>query len=183
MSALDVPIFRERSRVQDASKRQDKNGEPCLRSSPKGALARNTAYKAYLYLEFSTHLTPGLTLSPNTDRMVLTLQFQTAVIKEGLRYSSPAASRTPRLVPSGGVTLPDGRHVPAGTRIGMAIYHIHYNEAMVAFSRGSRSCLGINLAYMEMYMAIGYLVRRFDFKLAGTTAEDMMWDDMVPSPV
>jgi cytochrome P450 len=101
--------------------------------------------------------------------MVLTVQFQTAVIKEGLRYSSPAASRTPRLVPSGGVNLPDGRHVPAGTRIGMAIYHIHYNEAifeephrfdperwlqspdevarlsrfMVAFSRGSRSCLGI----------------------------------------
>jgi cytochrome P450 len=91
----------------------------------------------------------------------------------------------------------------------MAIYHIHYNEAifedphrfdperwlqspdevarlsrfMVAFSRGSRSCLGINLAYMEMYMAIGYLIRRFDFKLAGTTPEDMMWDDMVPWPV
>ena len=67
------------------------------------------------------------------------------------------------------MTLPDGRFVPAGTRIGMAIYHIHYNETifpeprkfdpdrwmkpaseieqqlkfMVAFSRGSRSCLGI----------------------------------------
>jgi cytochrome P450 len=101
--------------------------------------------------------------------LTLTFCLQTAVIKEGLRYSSPAASRTPRLVPSSGVTLPDGRHVPAGTRIGMAIYHIHYNEAifedprrfdpdrwlqapdevarlsrfMVAFSRGSRSCLGI----------------------------------------
>ena len=72
-------------------------------------------------------------------------------------------------MPPGGVTLPDGRFVPAGTRIGMAIYHIHYNETifpeprkfdpdrwmkpaseieqqlkfMVAFSRGSRSCLGI----------------------------------------
>lgn len=91
------------------------------------------------------------------------------MIKEGLRYSSPAASRTPRLVPYGGVTLPDGRYVPANTRIGMSIYHIHYNESifenprtfdperwlqepnevarlsrfMVAFSRGSRSCLGI----------------------------------------
>lgn len=133
------------------------------------------------------------------------LPYLTAVIKEGLRYSSPAASRTPRLVPPGGVTLPDGRHVPGGTRIGMAIYHMHYNEAifedprrfdperwlqtpaevarlsrfMVAFSRGSRSCLGINLAYMEMYMAIAYLVRRFDFRLAGTTPADMAWDDMV----
>jgi cytochrome P450 len=110
-------------------------------------------------------------VAANDGGIELTLTFclQTAVIKEGLRYSSPAASRTPRLVPSSGVTLPDGRHVPAGTRIGMAIYHIHYNEAifedprrfdpdrwlkapdevarlsrfMVAFSRGSRSCLGI----------------------------------------
>lgn len=67
------------------------------------------------------------------------------------------------------MTLPDGRFIPEGTRIGMAIYHIHYNETifedptkfdperwlgtgeaverrmkfMVAFSRGSRSCLGI----------------------------------------
>ena len=28
-------------------------------------------------------------------------------------------------------------------------------------------------------MAIGYLIRRFDFGLAGTTAADMAWDDMV----
>ncbi|GKZ18415.1 hypothetical protein AbraIFM66951_000974 [Aspergillus brasiliensis] len=133
------------------------------------------------------------------------LPYLTAVIKEGLRYSSPAASRTPRLVPPGGVHLPDGRFIPAGTRVGMAIYHIHYNEDLfedphrfdperwlqgpeitakrakflVPFSRGSRSCLGINLAYMEMYMAIAYIVRRFDLQLVGTTLEDMKWDDMV----
>ncbi|KAI2887858.1 hypothetical protein CBS11852_7358 [Aspergillus niger] len=133
------------------------------------------------------------------------LPYLKAVIKEGLRYSSPAASRTPRLVPPGGVRLPDGRFIPAGTRVGMAIYHIHYNEDLfenphefdperwlqgpeitakrakflVPFSRGSRSCLGINLAYMEMYMAIAYIVRRFDLELVGTTQEDMKWDDMV----
>ncbi|KAL8826053.1 MAG: hypothetical protein Q9191_004039 [Dirinaria sp. TL-2023a] len=133
------------------------------------------------------------------------LPYLSAVIKEGLRHSSPAASRTPRLVPPGGVTLPDGRFVPEGTRIGMAIYHIHYNETifedptkfdperwlgtgeaverrmkfMVAFSRGSRSCLGINLAYMEMYMAIAYIIRRFDLQLTDTTVQDMKWDDMV----
>ena len=36
-----------------------------------------------------------------------------------------------------------------------------------------------SLAYMEMYMAIAYLIRRFDFALAGTTEKDMEWDDMV----
>lgn len=133
------------------------------------------------------------------------LPYLSAVIKEGLRYSSPAASRTPRLVPPGGVTLPDGRFVPAGTRIGMAIYHIHYNDDifenprkfdpdrwmkpaeeiatqlkfMVAFSRGTRSCLGINLAYMEMYMAVAYIIRRFELELVDTTEKTMVWDDMV----
>jgi len=133
------------------------------------------------------------------------LPYLSAVIKEGLRYASPAASRTPRLVPHGGVTLPDGRYIPAGTRVGMSIYHIHFNESifsnprtfdperwlkpseeiaeqnkfMVAFSRGSRSCLGINLAYMEMFMAIAYFIRRFEFTLDGMTDRDMVWDDMV----
>lgn len=32
---------------------------------------------------------------------------------------------------------------------------------------------------MEMYMAIAYIVRRFEFDMAGTTVEDMKWDDMV----
>jgi cytochrome P450 len=35
------------------------------------------------------------------------------------------------------------------------------------------------MAYMEMYMAIAYIVRRFDLDLVGTTVEDMKWDDMV----
>ncbi|KAM7183941.1 Cytochrome P450 [Naviculisporaceae sp. PSN 640] len=138
------------------------------------------------------------------------LPYLTAVIKEALRYGSPAASRTPRLVPKGGTTLPDGRFIPEGTRVGMAIYHVHYNEDifpepkrfmperwldasqggvmperlpemnkfMVAFSKGTRACLGINLAYMELYLILAYLIRRFDFQ-TDTTQEDMRWDDMV----
>ena len=78
------------------------------------------------------------------------------------------------------MTLPDGRFVPGGTRIGMAIYHIHYNETifaepqkfdpnrwlkpaseieqqlkfMVAFSRGSRSCLGIKYVIPLRYLTV-----------------------------
>ncbi|KAJ5159288.1 Cytochrome P450 [Penicillium coprophilum] len=170
-----------------------------------------TLFNIYNDREIHDHLLAELkTVMPTPDSHVSYLQLEalpylTAVIKEGLRYSSPAASRTPRLVPPGGVRLPDGRFIPAGTRVGMAIYHIHYNETLfenprvfdperwlqgsevtaerakflVPFSRGSRSCLGINLAYMEMYMAIAYIVRRFDLDLVGTTVEDMNWDDMV----
>ena len=32
---------------------------------------------------------------------------------------------------------------------------------------------------MEMYMAIAYLIRRFDLQLVNTTDKDMRWDDMV----
>ena len=36
-----------------------------------------------------------------------------------------------------------------------------------------------SLAYMEMYMAIAYIIRRFDLQIVNTTAKDMVWDDMV----
>lgn len=36
-----------------------------------------------------------------------------------------------------------------------------------------------SLAYMEMYMAIAYIVRRFKMQLVDTTEKDMVWDDMV----
>lgn len=36
-----------------------------------------------------------------------------------------------------------------------------------------------SLAYMEMYMAIAYFIRRFELVPVGTTAKDMVWDDMV----
>ncbi|KAI3325550.1 cytochrome P450 [Xylariaceae sp. AK1471] len=139
------------------------------------------------------------------------LPYLTAVIKESLRYASAAASRTPRLVPAGGVTLPDGRFLPAGTRVGMSIYQVHFNPDLfpeprrflperwmdregatkeevetqkvmnhffVPFSKGTRSCIGINLAYMELYLILAYFVRRYDFA-TDTTDEDMRWDDMV----
>ncbi|KAH8698355.1 cytochrome P450 [Talaromyces proteolyticus] len=42
------------------------------------------------------------------------LPYLTEVIKKGLRYSSPADSRTPRLVLPRGVHLPDSRFIPEG---------------------------------------------------------------------
>ena len=32
---------------------------------------------------------------------------------------------------------------------------------------------------MEMYMAIAYIIRRFDLQLFETTEKEMAWDDMV----
>jgi hypothetical protein len=32
---------------------------------------------------------------------------------------------------------------------------------------------------MEMYLAISYIIRRFDLQMHNTTEKDMVWDDMV----
>lgn len=137
------------------------------------------------------------------------LPYLTAVLKETLRFGSVFASRMPRIVPKGGVALPDGRFLPAGSHVGMSAYIIHHNEDifpspksfiperwlddenngelgnlqemnkfLISFSRGPRNCIGINLAWMELYLVIAHLVRRFDFKTT-TTREDMQWDDMI----
>ena len=36
---------------------------------------------------------------------------------------------------------------------------------LVSFSRGGRSCAGINLAYAELYLTVAALVSRFDMEL------------------
>lgn len=172
-------------------------------------ILRNPDVQSRLLAELKTVM-PG-----PRDRVPYTtlerLPYLSAVIKESLRYASAAASRTPRLVPPGGVTLPDGRFLPAGTRVGMSIYQVHFNPDLfpephrflperwmdlegaskeeeekkkimnhffVPFSKGTRSCIGINLAYMELYLMLAYFVRRYDFS-TDTTDEDMRWDDMV----
>ena len=48
---------------------------------------------------------------------------------------------------------------------------------LLSFSRGSRACLGINLAYAELYNTFAYVLGSFEFNLAGTTARDMEWHD------
>lgn len=45
---------------------------------------------------------------------------------------------------------------------------------LVTFSRGSRSCLGMNLAYCELYLVIATICNRFEMELYNTTAEDVI---------
>ena len=53
-----------------------------------------------------------------------------------------------------------------------------HEKFFVPFSKGPRSCLGINLAWCEMYLALASLYRRFDIKLDGTKDEDFDWIDV-----
>ncbi|KAL8784190.1 MAG: hypothetical protein Q9195_009137 [Heterodermia aff. obscurata] len=47
------------------------------------------------------------------------------------------------------------------------------NKYLVSFNKGSRICLGMNLALAELYMTIAAFVRRFDMELYETTMNNI----------
>lgn len=49
---------------------------------------------------------------------------------------------------------------------------------MIAFSRGSRNCIGVNLAYAELFYGFAYVFRKFEMLQADDmTDRDMEWHD------
>lgn len=130
---------------------------------------------------------PRLEDKPSLE-VLESLPYLKAVCKESLRLSHGAMSPLMRVVPQQGAVL-GGHFVPGGTKVGMAHTFVHFNPTLfpephtfrperwlepgaealdtwnVAFSKGPRSCLGINLAWCELYMNIAHIFRRFDLKL------------------
>ncbi|WEW61946.1 hypothetical protein PRK78_007446 [Emydomyces testavorans] len=130
-----------------------------------------------------------------------TLPLLTATIKESLRHIPSGVSLT-RVVPPTGAVI-SGQHIPGGTNVGMAILHVHQSEDvfedalsfkpdrwlrenateleqwLVPFSRGPRMCVGVNLAWCELYVAFATMIRRFEMALDRTTAEDMEWRECI----
>lgn len=55
---------------------------------------------------------------------------------------------------------------------------------MVAFSKGSRQCIGMHLAKAEILLAVSTLLRRMDLELYETTVEDVAikHDIFIPFP-
>ena len=114
------------------------------------------------------------------------LPYLTAVIQEGLRLAGPVTHRISRQFPEKSLSY-QGKLIPAGTTVSMTALLIHQNENifpeprvykperwlgadskrlehyLVPFNRGTRSCLGINLARAELYLILACVYRRFDF--------------------
>ncbi|RDW76542.1 cytochrome P450 [Aspergillus mulundensis] len=131
---------------------------------------------------------------------ILNLPFLTAVIKETLRLYTPTPPLIPRTVPPNGITV-DGHFIPGGTIISVSLYLIHHNPALfsdpksfrperwlgsegkeleqyyVPFSRGTRSCIGMNLAYHEIYTFLAILFSRFEMETVDTGEAEMEWFD------
>ncbi|KAH6662383.1 cytochrome P450 [Halenospora varia] len=110
-----------------------------------------------------------------------------AVVLEGLRLSYGLAQRLTCTAPTE-VLKYQGWSIPSNTPISMTSTHIHHDESifpdsnsflprrwlsgdkaleryLVNFSKGSRQCVGINLAKAELYLVIATLVHRYKMEL------------------
>ncbi|KAJ5758602.1 cytochrome P450 [Penicillium odoratum] len=123
------------------------------------------------------------------------LPYLTAVIKESLRFQGILTSRSPLISDK---PLHHGKWlIPAGTPVSMTFRHLlrdptvfpnpesfqpdrwltkdegmmeRMNEYFLPFGRGSRMCVGLHLAWAEIYIAIAELFRNSVFELHGGTS-------------
>ncbi|KAK8103231.1 hypothetical protein PG984_016377 [Apiospora sp. TS-2023a] len=125
------------------------------------------------------------------------LPYLTAVLMEGLRLSPGLSTRAQRVAPDRDLIY-NGRVIPAGTPVGMTTLLMHHDpdlypdpkrfyperwmELVVRrtaektfgpFGRGTRMCLGMHLAWAELYMVVAALVQRFDFEFEPTGVYDV----------
>jgi len=117
------------------------------------------------------------------------LPYMQNVINETLRIHSTSSLGLPRVVPPGpGITL-FGHHFPPYTVLSVPAYTIHHSKEIwgsnadefvpdrwdhlterqktgfIPFSYGPRSCVGRNVAEMELALIVATTFRRYDFDL------------------
>lgn len=126
------------------------------------------------------------------------LEYLTATTLETLRISHGVTHRLQRISPNQPLQYHD-RIIPAGTPVSMSSFHMHNNteifpdpdlfkperwlpletegrrlqKYLVAFGRGSRSCLGMNLGSAELYIALAGVFRNLggSMKIVDTVKE------------
>jgi cytochrome P450 len=112
------------------------------------------------------------------------LPYLTGCVQESIRLSYGLSTRLQRIAPDETLVLNDGKkdwHIPPGTPVGMTSVLIHHDQSLfpdskrflperwighpqlekylLSFSKGTRMCIGINLAYAELYLGIAKVFR------------------------
>ncbi|KAK4869402.1 hypothetical protein LT330_005784 [Penicillium expansum] len=159
-------------------------------------IVENVSIKTKLREELRTVMpTPE---SRPTCRQLEQLPYLSAVVSESLRVSIGIASRSARAAPNEALVYKN-HTIPAGMLVSESNYFVltdpeifpnphtfdpdrwlraaakgeHLDKYMVNFSKGSRICLGINLAYAELFLVLAAFVRRFDMELFETSEKDI----------
>ncbi|OJJ07152.1 hypothetical protein ASPVEDRAFT_88407 [Aspergillus versicolor CBS 583.65] len=132
-----------------------------------------------------------------------------ACVKEGIRWTGAAAAMLPRIVPKGGAVL-GGVQVPEGTMISSSpIWYLRdetafpdperyrpgrwlegddndqlsilRNEYYVPFSKGASACVGIHFAYLELYLSVSQILRKYHVQPADTSMLNHDCEAILPS--
>jgi cytochrome P450 len=133
---------------------------------------------------------PDPTSSPS-QQVFESLPYLNAVMDEGLRMSYGSMHRLSRSHPKDTLQFRDWT-IPPGTPVGFSSYLLHNNPEIFPqplefnpqrwldlepserqhlrsylnnFGRGTRQCVGMRLAYAELYLTLGYLFRRLGDRL------------------
>ncbi|KAI5925079.1 cytochrome P450 [Camillea tinctor] len=150
---------------------------------------------------------------PDLDSL-MQLPYLTHVIDEALRFTYGTSQRTPRLSPTPIIySSPEKDYViPVGSVVSMDNYSVSHDpwlfpdpyefrperwegnprapdgkplkRYLVTFGRGTRSCVGLQLAYADLYIGLANFFRRFDCELfeTGRDAVDLYMDFFMPRP-
>ncbi|KAE8356843.1 cytochrome P450 [Aspergillus coremiiformis] len=126
------------------------------------------------------------------------LPYLSGVISETLRLSTGIGARSPRVAPTEALVY-QNYTIPPGTPVSETNYFVlmdpdifpdphafdpdrwtraaanghRLDRYLVSFSKGSRMCVAVNLAYAELFLAIATLVRRFDLQLYDTPQSNL----------
>ncbi|KAK6524614.1 hypothetical protein TWF281_011517 [Arthrobotrys megalospora] len=131
------------------------------------------------------------------------VQYIIAFLKETLRLTPPLPGRLARQAPAEG-TVCQEKAIPGGTVLSMSSYLMHMNPDIytnphkfdperwmnsdpaslqeryfVPFSKGSRACPGLNLAWAEMITAMAATFRRYKISLHETNTRNDEWVDRI----
>ncbi|TVY80571.1 Cyrochrome P450 monooxygenase [Lachnellula suecica] len=134
------------------------------------------------------------------------LPYLSAVVQEGLRLAYGLCTRLQRISPDEDLQFREWS-IPAGTPVGMTSVLMHHDESiypnsydfiperwidnpkldryLVTFSKGSRMCIGMNLARAEIYLTLATIFRRYKVELFDTIRErdiDLKYDHFLPYP-
>ena len=123
------------------------------------------------------------------------LPYLRAVVQEGHRFSHGVVGRLERISPDAPLQFRDWT-IPPGTPVAMTSLLQHRDATkfpepekfdperwltkgserleryLVPFSKGTRQCMGINLATAEIYYTLAMVFRRFEMELFETTERD-----------
>jgi cytochrome P450 len=142
------------------------------------------------------------------SKLLVTYERVMLIVYKGLRLSYGTVQRSPRITPSPPLQY-NTYIIPPGFAIGMDPMHTHHNEAIfpdsytfnpdrwlnansaalrkhnIAFSKGTRQCVGMNLAYAELYLTLSMMFRRFEMELFETdeSAVRITSEFFVPRPM